>query len=434
MQKKITKWKESCYDIEFVLTLEDSNKAKDKVLKDFQKDLNLPGFRKGFVPMHLVEENIKPEYLSMGIYEQLINFGLKEILDDNNTLRFIGEPYDLKQEKKWEDTLITLKLDVFPEIETKNDDWENYNMKTISSKATKEEVNEALVRLKKNYADYKDTDTVTYDSISKVALKFNDKDWNELDKWIVYVGEQEFDEFEYFKKHFIGKSKWQDFSLDYVEKDLPPTMQSKKSDVKVAKIVCNILDVKSIVLPEINEETLKKLFGNDAKVKNEKELLEYIEENITQQKFEVDLIKEIEDFLKVVREKHMTLEMPKTLLNQEFSSRIQNLEKKFGWPEKTKQYFDQMWEEKAKSFLDDIKLAAKESLEKFFILQKVSDLLELDVNWDKPGHLEIEQKLYDKLTSKKSENKSENKSDKKDDHKENHKEESVKPAKKPAKK
>jgi hypothetical protein len=61
------------------------------------------------------------------------------------------------------------------------------------------------------------------------------------------------------------------------------------------------------------------------------------------------------------------------------------------------EYFKQMGEDKAKTFVDDISAAAKESLEKFFILQKVADELKLDINREKPVDLEIEKKLYDKL-------------------------------------
>lgn len=73
MQKKVKEGNGAFYDIELVLTADDYAKGKEKALKEFQKDLTLPGFRKGFVPMHLVEEQVQPEYVSMSIYEHLIN-------------------------------------------------------------------------------------------------------------------------------------------------------------------------------------------------------------------------------------------------------------------------------------------------------------------------------------------------------------------------
>lgn len=397
MQKKVTKGNGAFYDIELTLTADDYAKGKEKALKEFQKDLSLPGFRKGFVPMHLVEEQVKPEYVSLSVYEHLINKGLQEVVWENKTIKFVWEPYDMKQDKKGEETVVSLKLDIFPEVEVKNGDWTSLSMKSISPKATKEEIDEAMTRLKKNYADYKDTDVISRNSISKVSMSFLDKDGKEVDKWILYVWEQEFDEFPFFVDTFVGKKKWEEFSIEYKEKDLPPTVQSKKPEAKSVKVSFNLIDIKDVVLPEINEETLTKLFGKDSEVKNESDLLKYIDDSISAQKFDTELIKEVEDFLNIIREKHMEVAIPQTLLNQEVRVRLENLEKRFWGKEKMEEYFKQMGEEKAKTFVDDISAAAKESLEKFFILQKVADELKLDINREKPVDLEIEKKLYDKL-------------------------------------
>jgi FKBP-type peptidyl-prolyl cis-trans isomerase (trigger factor) len=272
-------------------------------------------------------------------------------------------------------------------------------MKPVVGEATKEEVEDALMKLKKNYADYIDTDIVTYDSISKLEMHFLDKAGEELEKGTLYLGQQEFDEFSFFKDHFIGKKKGEDITIKYDAKAFPPTVQSKKADAAVAKVDFKLLDIKSIVLPEITPENIVKFFGKDSEVKNEAELLTYIKDTIGQQKADTELMDEVENFLKIIRDKHMNVSVPKTLLDQELGARLQNLEKKFGGREKMEQYLTQMGDEKAKKFFDDIRLAAQESLEKFFILQKVCELLELDVNREHPTDLEVERKLYGKLVN-----------------------------------
>jgi len=399
MKTSLKKGTGAFYDIELILEAKDQDAAKAGVLKDFQKDLQLPGFRKGMVPMHLVEENVKPEYMTMGIFENLVNDGLQAVLKANPTLRFIGEPYDIKQDKKDDTTVVTLKLDFFPEVEVKGEGWKELTMKPVTGKATKEEVEDALMKLKKNYADYIDADIVTYDSISKIEMHFLDKDGEELEKGTLYLGQQEFDEFSFFKDHFVGKKKGEDITIKYDAKAFPPTVQSKKADAAVAKVDFKLLDIKSIVLPEITPENILKFFGKDSEVKNEKELITYIEDTIGQQKADSELMEEVENFLKIIRDKHMHVSVPKTLLDQELGARLQNLEKKFGGREKMEQYLTQMGDDKAKKFFDDIREAAQESLEKFFILQKVCDLLGLEINREHPGDLEVEKKLYEKLSS-----------------------------------
>lgn len=174
-------------------------------------------------------------------------------------------------------------------------------MKSVIAKATQEEVDDALLRLKKNYADYVDTDIVTYDSISKLAMKFLDKNGEEVEKGTVYLGQQEFDEFSFFKDHFIGKKKGEEILIKYDEKSFPPTVQAKKADNAIVTVAFDLLDIKSIVLPEITPETILKFFGKDSQVKNETELFTYIDETISAQKYDTALMQEVEEYLKSVR-------------------------------------------------------------------------------------------------------------------------------------
>ncbi len=72
MEKKFTKKDQMNYEMQFIITPQEYTQAKDLILKEFQKDYEAPGFRKGFVPLDIVEKNIKPEYLQIGIYEKLL--------------------------------------------------------------------------------------------------------------------------------------------------------------------------------------------------------------------------------------------------------------------------------------------------------------------------------------------------------------------------
>jgi len=65
---------------------------------------------------------------------------LQEILKEQPELKLIGEPYDLKQEKKDENTIVDLKLDIFPEVEVMNNDREKESVSPINNTATKEEI------------------------------------------------------------------------------------------------------------------------------------------------------------------------------------------------------------------------------------------------------------------------------------------------------
>ena len=93
----------------------------------------------------------------------------------------------------------------------------------------------------------------------------------------------------------------------------------------------------------------------------------------------------------------MSITIPQTLIQEEFKSRIKSLEDRLWGENGVKQYFEQLWDEKARAFIEDITKAAQDSLEKFFILQQIAKELELDIDWAKGEHLDVEKKLYEKI-------------------------------------
>jgi len=411
MKKELNKGNQSHYDIKLTIDPQEYNKLQEKMIKKFAQDLKVSGFRKWHVPKEIVTQHINPEHLQIGIYEEAINMGIKDILKENKDIRFIGEPYGFDQTTNKDDKIYSFKIDIYPEVIIKNDDRKKEKITELKVKVNKDEVNHALINLKKNYAEYIDTDTIAPDTVSKVKLEFLDKNWEVKDTGYIYVGEPEFQESDFYTKTFI--KKWKEaFELEYKEKSLPATMHfqaPKDSDLiskNIKKIRLTISDIKKIVLPEMTENKIQQLFGKDSKIKNEKELKIYIEDTLMENAQEKELIKTIESYVQKIRNKSLIITIPQTLIEEEFKTRTKNLEQKFGSKEKVEQYLTQLWEKKAKLFLEEIKQAANESLEKFFILQQLCELHKLDINRTKPlSGLIIEKKLYTKLTWKSLEKK-----------------------------
>lgn len=397
MEKQVKKWAHANYEIQLIITTKEYEDARLIMLKEFQKDYEAPGFRKGAAPLDMVEKNVQPEYVSAWAYEKLINKGLQEILKEQPDIKLIGEPYDLKQEKKDETTVINLKLDIFPEVEVINTDREKQSCTPIDNIATAEEIDGTLMNIKKQYADYQDSDTIQLDTISKIALEYLDKEGKVVHTGHTYIGEQEFAEDPFFPKTFINKKLNEIIELDHNEEKLPAVLHNKKSDAKAEKIRLTVKDIKKIVLPEMTPEMLKKLLWDDTKMQNQDDLIAHIKESIEHQKYDQELIKKIEAILENLRNKSMKVMIPQTLVNEELKTRIKSLEERLGGKEKMDQYFKNMGDEKAKSFFEDITKAAEESLEKFFILQKFTQLLKIDVDRNQSAHMDVEQKLYDKL-------------------------------------
>ena len=397
MEKQLTQGKQCNYQVTF--TFIDAEKAgvKNHVLEHFAKDMNIPGFRAGKVPLHMVESKVQPAYVQMAITEHLVNKGIQELLGENKDLKFIGEPYAFDtKEDKWT-TTVSFSLDVYPEVEVKGKSWEKVQMNALSVEATEKEVEDSLLNIQKNYADYKDTDTIAVkDTLSKLGLEFFDKEGKSVEKGTTYLGETEFAEDKFWEKTFDGKKKGELVELKYDVKKLPAVLHAKKGDAASLKVT--VQDVKQIVLPELNDEMIVKLFGKDAEVKTNAELRDYIKKEILKQKQENWLVQTIEDYLNEVKKAGVSVIIPKTMVDQELKVRMQNLEKRFGSAEKVKEYFQQLGEEKAKEFVEGVQTAAAESLEKFFILNKVTELLGLEIDWNSEQEpFFVEKQLYTKL-------------------------------------
>ena len=397
MEKQLTQWKQCNYQVTFTFTDAEKAGVKNHVLEHFAKDMNIPGFRAGKVPLHMVESKVQPAYVQMAITEHLVNKGIQELLGENKDLKFIGEPYafDTKEDKGT--TTVSFSLDVYPEVEVKGKSWEKVQMNALSVEATEKEVEDSLLNIQKNYADYKDTDTIAVkDTLSKLGLEFFDKEGKSVEKGTTYLGETEFAEDKFWEKTFDGKKKGELVELKYDVKKLPAVLHAKKGEAASLKVT--VQDVKQIVLPELNDEMIVKLFGKDAEVKTNAELRDYIKKEILKQKQESWLVQTIEDYLTEVKKAGVSVIIPKTMVDQELKVRMQNLEKRFGSAEKVKEYFQQLGEEKAKEFVEGVQSAAAESLEKFFILNKVTELLGLEIDWNSEQEpFFVEKQLYTKL-------------------------------------
>jgi len=272
----------------------------------------------------MVKEKVSAQYITIGIYEELINIGIQEVLTEEKDAKFIGEPYEINQEVKDDKTIITFKLDVYPEVEIKNTKREKTTIPTIDSKPTKEDMDNAVMQLKKNYADYQDTDAITEETVSKAQVSFQDKDGKELHKTPVFIGEQEFAADKFWAKTFVGKKKDDTVEIAYTEKSLPHGMHYHKEGDKPAKIIATIQDVKKVVYPDFNAEMLEKLFGKESEVKTEKQLMDFIEKSLAEQKHETMLVKAVEDYIQAVKKESMEVVIPQTMTNEEYKVRVEN--------------------------------------------------------------------------------------------------------------
>jgi trigger factor len=385
------------------LSQHDQDTLHQKTLQSLQWEVSVPWFRPGHVPLHMVEKQIKPEYLKMAFFEEAVNASIRAMLKEHEDKKFIGQPYDLNEEKKWDILIITYKLDSYPEAEVKNADWKKLSIPAINTSVTKEEVTQAISNLQKQYAEYKDADSIGKTTLVKAKYTMTDKDGNELHKGSAFFWEDEFTESELLWSAVEGKKKDDLVDIAYSETKLPHAVHyhphGDETAKKIKTLHLTIVDIKESLLPDLHDAAaLTKLFQSPD-ITTFEQLTEKVTSVLGEQKEEQGLQQSVEAML-VEAKSSLEVQIPETIIREEMGARIKQMWDRMGGEEWLKQYFAKIGEEKTSELYDDIKKSAVESLEKFFVLRKLVELFEIkDVNRD--NALDAEKKIYAKLVSDK---------------------------------
>ncbi|USN54558.1 MAG: hypothetical protein H6765_08665 [Candidatus Peribacteria bacterium] len=386
----------SNYEVSITYTAAEMAQYKETALKSFQKDMKEPGFRPGQVPLEMVEKKISPEYLLMGQLEEAIHAGTKKLLEEKQDIKFIGTIYDLNREEKGEDTVISFKIDVYPEAKEKNQNWKSIKLDALESEASPEELEETVMNLRRQYAEYQAAEVIQEGSLAKVKFQHIDAAGNQVDQGTVFIGQEEMDEFPEIKGIFVGKKSGEIFEIPYEEKALPPMLHNRKKVQTAVNLALDIQDVRDVHLPEMTPENIQKFFGNE-EIHTLDDLKEKIKEAIISQKKEVSLMQAIDKLLQQAQSS-FELSMPKTLIDEEMKSRNKSLAERMGGEEGLKKYFEKIGAEEQEKMQKEIETSARLSLEKFFLLRYITEALGIEnPDWKTP--LDVETKVYEKLTS-----------------------------------
>jgi trigger factor len=387
---KLEKGLQSYYQIIISLTEAQLQEYKDAALAEFAKTYKKDGFRPGKVPAHIVKQEVNEVYLEMDAMNDIVNDSIHKVIEEHKDIKFIGQPYDMDRKKEDKLDILSYKLDVYPEVEVLNDNWKSVKVDKIDDKLDKNELKEAIEGLKRQYATYVDADAISHHTVDRLKVIYMNNDSEEIFTKTLFI--------EHADKHdggfhnLEGKKVGEIIQVPYT-KDVPAKLQYTKEDQTPKTITMEVLRTQKEELPEFTEEKIKELFANE-NINNMKDLEERVEVVIKEQKYQNELINNVDKFVGLIAPS-FKVQIPKSMIDSEFKNRYDAMGKRFGGVDKFEAAFadipngkDEL--EKRKAELLEI---SKTSLTKFFTLQKVTDLLEIkDIAWDKD--MDVETKIY----------------------------------------
>ncbi len=260
MKVSVKELKGSKVEVSVVVPKAQFADAMDKSFKEEVKKVNIPGFRKGKVPRNIFEKRFGIEVL----YDKAINFIVMDTYGkalDESKINPVSQPkFNIDFEKISPDTDFNYSFDVAvrPTIEIKG--YKGIEIKDVSSKVTKKDVEEAIDEMRKKHStlevkkdgkvELKDVAVIDFEgSIDGVPFEGGKADNHPLE-----IGSGSF--IPGFEEQLIGAKVGEEV---IVKVKFPEEYHAEEMKGKDAEFKCNVKEIKTHQMPKLDDEFVKAL-------------------------------------------------------------------------------------------------------------------------------------------------------------------------------
>ena len=268
-------------ELSLTITPEDYSDKKKKKLTDYRKKAEIKGFRKGMVPMSLIEKMYGPQVLVDSVND-VISEGINNFIKEND-LKILGEPLpkeDQPESNEWKDGNdfnFVFEIGLRPEVSlelSKDDKFTLYNI-TVSEEA-KAEMKQNIL---KQFGTLDNGETAGEEDFLTVDFTQGE---NKIEGTYVAVRSVA----EAARSKFIGLKAGDELDINVNEafeneSDRAAMLKVNKDQLADMDPTWHmaVITVKTFVPAELNQETFDKAFGKDV-VKSEEEFDAKIEERL----------------------------------------------------------------------------------------------------------------------------------------------------------
>ena len=277
MNVKVEKKENSVVEIEFTMDKEQFNAELDKAFKQNAKKFKVPGFRNGMVPRAVVEKTYGEGVLYEFVIENTVDEAYRTAVVENE-LEIVSRPeLDIKQIGKDKDFVFVVTVCVKPEAKVAV--YKGIEVKKVSTRVTKKEVEEELERIREKNArivtvedrDLKDGDISVIDFegfVDGVAF-----DGGKGENFELTIGSGQF--IPGFEDQMVGMKigEERDVNVKFPEEYHAENLAGKDATFKV-----KLHEIKEKVLPELDDEFAKDVSEFDTLEEYRKDLNKKVKE------------------------------------------------------------------------------------------------------------------------------------------------------------
>lgn len=298
------------------------NEALTRAYKKNVKNFNVPGFRKGKVPMNVVKQ-----YYGVGVLlEDAVNFTIdgsySEVLKENNIIPVDYPKIDVVEVGEGKDFVYTAEVTVYPEVEL--GEYKGLSVEKKTYEVTEEEVAKKLKEMQEKNArvESKEEGTVENGNIAVIDFKgFVDGEafqGGEGHDYSLEIGSKTF--IDTFEEQLVGAKV-----NDTVEVNVtfPENYGKEELNGKPAKFEVTIKEIKVKELPELDDEFAKETSEFDTIAELKADIttkLEAANAERADREFEEAVINAVAENAKV--------EIPAVMVEKEVDKMVQNLQQR----------------------------------------------------------------------------------------------------------
>ena len=322
MEAKMEKIDVNIVKFEVKVEAEKFDAALTRAYKKNVKNFNVPGFRKGKVPMNVVKKYYGIEVL----LEDAVNFAIKgsysEVLKENNIIPVDYPKIDVVEVGEGKDFVYTAEVTVYPEVEL--GEYKGLSIEKKTYEVTEEEVSKKLKEMQEKNArvETEEEGTVENGNIAVIDFKgyvdgeaFQGGEGND---YSLEIGSKTF--IDTFEEQLVGAKV-----NDTVEVNVtfPENYGKEELNGKPAKFEVTIKEIKVKELPELDDEFAKETSEFDTIADLKADVTKKLEDanaERAEREFEEAVITAVAGNAKV--------EIPEVMVEKEVDKMVQNLQQR----------------------------------------------------------------------------------------------------------
>lgn len=280
MEYKIKDLTESEKEVEVTLPYEEIKKEIESEVLKQSRSIQLPGFRKGKVPLSMIKKRFG-DALEYEASEKVANARFWEVSKEKD-INPIGQPQliDIKF-NPGEDLFFKVKYEILPELDIK--DYKGNKIELPDFKVKDEEIEHEIEHILKANSTNEDTELVGDDKnyIINVEVQRVDDNGNAIEGTKPETLDVDLSN-ERVNSEIIENSKAKKvgdtFSFTFIDEHTHKVGDKEEKHVENIHYNAKINSVKKIILPELNEELIRKVTKD--KISTEADLRDEIKKDI----------------------------------------------------------------------------------------------------------------------------------------------------------